>query len=93
MDNLGSAVVDPSSGRMGRFSESSEVGLTMMSPSRKPTQKAILEDDDGLNEDVSSKNILKIRFMVLHILALFSWLPCKSNTCSRTAARKNLEAS
>ena len=53
MDNLGSAVVDPSSGRMGRFSESSEVGLTMMSPSRKPTQKAILEDDDGLNEDVS----------------------------------------
>ena len=62
MDNLGSAVVDPSSGRMGRFSESSEVGLTMMSPSRKPTQKAILEDDDGLNEDVSIRNHIKNTF-------------------------------
>ena len=47
---------------MGRFSESSEVGLTMMSPSRKPTQKAILEDDDGLNEDVSLKIVFKITF-------------------------------
>ena len=75
----GSAVVDPSTGRMGRFSESSEVGLTMMSPSRKPTQKAILEDDDGLNEDVSIKIVFNITFMVLHILALFSWLPCKSS--------------
>lgn len=68
---------------MGRFSESSEVGLTMMSPSRKPTQKAILEDDDGLNEDVSIKIGFKITFMVLHILALFSWLPCKSTTCTK----------
>ena len=67
---------------MGRFSESSEVGLTMMSPSRKPTQKAILEDDDGLNEDVSLKIVFKITFMVLHILALFSWLSCKS-TCTK----------
>ena len=42
---------------MARFSESSEAGLTMTSPSRKPTQKAILEDDDGLNEDVSDLKI------------------------------------
>ena len=64
---LGSMVTDS---RFKRYSESSEIGgLTMMtSPSRRPTEKVIIEDPSSLNEDVSDHFILFVSFSSLNLL-------------------------
>ena len=64
---LGSMVTDS---RFKRYSESSEIGgLTMMtSPSRRPTEKVIIEDPSSLNEDVSDHFILFVSFCSLNLL-------------------------
>ena len=64
---IGSMVTDS---RFKRYSESSEIGgLTMMtSPSRRPTEKVIIEDPSSLNEDVSDHFILFVSFCSLNLL-------------------------
>ena len=62
--------------RFKRYSESSEIGgLTMMtSPSRRPTEKVIIEDPSSLNEDVSNHFIVLFHYFILLIVSITQFI-------------------
>ena len=70
---IGSMVTDS---RFKRYSESSEIGgLTMMtSPSRRPTEKVIIEDPSSLNEDVSDHFIILFHFFTKSVIVSLAQL-------------------